>query len=211
MRGCLAAATGACVVAVAAPAAAATRVPTQPPQLAVCLVLSQKLPLSARAAAIVLREATAIWMPLGVGLRRAEPSDDGCDRLISVKGDQEALAEDATSESALGWVPFVTGRARQLVFLRVGRAGTLIDALSPGTRTEALTELLVSRLLGRSLAHELGHVLLNSRRHEASGLMRVRYRGREVLNVPTSAFTLNSVERARLFARMAGEPRLATR
>ncbi len=211
MRGRLAFATGVCVLAVAASAAAAAEVPVQSPPLAVCLVFSQKLPLSARAAAVVLGEATAIWMPLGVGLRRAEPSDDSCDRLISVKGDQEALAEDATNESAIGWVPFVKGRARQLVFLRVARAGRLIDALSPGTRPEALTELLVARLLGRSLGHELGHVLLNSRRHEAVGLMRARYREREVLSVPTSAYTLNPAERARLFARMAGESRLATR
>ena len=108
-------------------------------------------------------------------------------------------------------MPFVEGRARQLVFLRVGRARTLIDALSPGTRPDALTELLVARLLGRSLGHELGHVLLNSRRHEAAGLMRARYRERDVLTVPTSAYTLNPAERARLFARMAGEPRLAAR
>ena len=144
------------------------------------------------------------WVSAG----RNHPTSS-CDRLISVKGDQEALAEDATSESALGWVPFVEGRARQLVFLRSGRARMLIDALSPGTRPEALTELLVARLLGRSLGHELGHVLLNSRSHEESGLMRARYRERDVLSVPTSAYTLNAVERARLFARMAGEPRLA--
>ncbi len=211
MRGRLAGATCACVVALAASGAAAAQAPVQSPQLAVCLVLSQKLPISVRAAAVVLAESHAIWTPHGVGVRWAEPFDESCDRLISVKGDQEALAEDATSESALGWVPFVEGRARQLVFLRVGRARTLIGALSPGTRPEALTELLVARLLGRSLGHELGHVLLNSRHHEASGLMRERYREREVLSVPTAAYTLNAVERARLFAHLAGGPRLATR
>jgi hypothetical protein len=182
-----------------------------PPQLAVCLVLSDKLSISERVANIVLAELNAIWMPHGVGVRRAEPSDESCGRLISVKGDQEARAEDASSESALGWVPFVEGRARQLVFLRVGRARTLIDAISPGTRPAALTELLIARLLGRSLGHELGHVLLNSLRHEDSGLMRARYRDRDVLSVPISAYTLNTAERARLFARIAGEPRLTSR
>ena len=211
MRRRLASATFACVMALAVSGSAAAQTPVPPPELAVCLVLSHKLAISVRAAAVVLREANAIWTPHGVGVRWAEPSDDSCDRLISVKGDQEALAEDATSESALGWVPFVEGRARQLVFLRVGRARTLIGALSPGTRPEALTELLVARLLGRSLGHELGHVLLNSRHHEASGLMRERYREREVLSVPTAAYTLNAVERARLFAHLAGGPRLATR
>jgi hypothetical protein len=128
-----------------------------------------------------------------------------------VKADHEARAKDASSESALGWVPFVEGRARQLVFLRVGRARTLIDALSPRTNTEAFTEFLVAKLLGRSLGHELGHILLNSRRHENTGLMRARYRDRDVLSVQTSAYTLNAGERARLFARISGEPQLAAR
>ena len=190
---------------------AAAQTPAPPPQLAVCLVLSQKLVISVRAAAFVLAESKAIWTPHGVNIRWAEPSDEGCDRLISVKGDQEALPGDATSESALGWVPFVKGRARQLVFLRVARSRTLIDALSPGTRPEALTEFLVARLLGRSLGHELGHILLDSRSHEDSGLMRARYRDRDVLSVPTSAYTLNASERTRLFARISGQPRLAVR
>jgi hypothetical protein len=211
MRGRLARATCACVMALAASRAVTAQTPVQSSKLAVCLVLSQKLSISVRAAGLVLAESSAIWTPHGVGVRWAKPTDDNCDRLISVKGDQEAPAEDATSESALGWVPFVEGRALQLVFLRVGRARTLIDALSPGTRPEAATEFLVARLLGRTLGHELGHVLLNSRSHEDSGLMRARYRARDVLSVPTSTYTLNAVQRARLFASMAGEPRLATR
>jgi hypothetical protein len=189
-----------CVTALAAAGTAAAPSSVQSSRLAVCLVLSPKLAISVRAAAVVLAESKAIWMPNGVSMRWAARSDDGCDRLISVKGDQEALAQDATSESALGWVPFVEGRARQLVFLRVHRARILIDTLSPGTRPAAFTELLVARLLGRTLAHELGHVLLNSRRHEDSGLMRARYRDRDVLSVPPSAYMLNAAERARLFA-----------
>jgi hypothetical protein len=97
------------------------------------------------------------------------------------------------------------------VFLRVDRARTLIEALGGVPRPDALTELLIAKLLGRSLAHELGHVLLNSRRHEPSGLMRPRYRDRDVLSLPASAYTLTAVERARLFARVAGEQRLAAR
>jgi hypothetical protein len=200
MRGRLATVAGACVMTVAASGLAAAQSAVQSPHLAVCLSLSQKVSISARGAAVVLTESNAIWMPHGVDLRWAEQSDGGCDRLITVKGDQEALAEDRTSESALGWVPFVKGRARQLIFLRVRRARMLVDALSPGHHPEGITERLLARLLGRSLAHELGHVLLNSRIHENSGLMRARYRAGDVLSVPTSAYTLTAVERARLFA-----------
>ncbi len=211
MRERLERATRVCVLALAASGAATAHTEVQSPRLAVCLVLSAHLAISSRAAAVVLAESDAIWTTHGVDVRWADPSDESCDRLISVKGDQEALAEDATTESALGWVPFVQGRARQLVFLREGRARALIGALSPGTRPEPLTEFLVARLLGRSLGHELGHVLLNSRAHAGSGLMRARYRDRDVLSIPASAYTLNPAERARLVAGTAGAPRLAAR
>ena len=132
-------------------------------------VKSPELPISLRAAVIVLAEASAIWTPHGVGVRLAEPSDEDCDRLIALKSDQEARPEDASSDAALGWVPFVAGQARQLVFIRACRARTLIEALGGVPRPDALTELMIAKLLGRSLAHELGHVLLNSQRHESLG------------------------------------------
>jgi hypothetical protein len=96
MRGRLASATCACVMALAASGAAATQTSVQSHPLAVCLVLSQKLSISVRAAALVVAESNAIWTPHGVGVRWGEPSDNSCDRLISVKSDQEALAEDTT-------------------------------------------------------------------------------------------------------------------
>jgi hypothetical protein len=58
----------------------------------------------------------------------------------------------------------VRRRARLVIFVRVSRAQSLIGSMSPGTRPEALTRLLVARSLGRILAHELGHGLLNSSR-----------------------------------------------
>ena len=207
MRGRLASAAAACVMTMLASGAPAAQSAVESPRLGVCLSLSPKVSVSARGAAVVLAESNAIWIQHGVGLRWTEQSGNHCDRVIALKADQDALPEDVTSESALGWVPFVEGRARQLVFFRVGRARMLVDALSPGSRPEGLTELLLARLLGRSLAHELGHVLLNSRSHEESGLMRARYRAGDVLSVPTSAYTLNAVERARLIAHSTGQRR----
>src|SRR5688572_26205225 len=136
MRGGLASAAGACVMIVVASGAAAAQSAGPSPQLAVCLSLSQKVSISPRGTAVVLAESNAIWMPHGVAIRWTEQSGGRCDRLIAVKADQEALAEDASSEAALGWVPFVEGRARQLVFLRVDRSRILVDALStaPGAK-----------------------------------------------------------------------------
>jgi hypothetical protein len=83
--------------------------------------------------------------------------------------------------------------------------------MSPGTRPEALTRLLVARFLGRILAHELGHILLNSAQHQPTGLMRAHYRARDVLSAPISTYTLGVGERALFFAETGKETRLAHR
>jgi hypothetical protein len=179
--------------------------------LTLCLILSPQLSLDQPAAATALAEVTTIWTPLGVTVRRVEEADPSCQRVIVVKADHEARPEDVSRETALGWVPFVAGRARQLVFLRVARAKVLIDGLSPGTRPKGLTALLQARLLGRSLAHELGHVLLDSMAHAPAGLMRTNYRATDVLRARTTSYTLNASERARLFTVLADPARLAAR
>ena len=181
----------------------------QTPAPATCLVLSPKLSLDARSSGKVMEEIRAIWTPLGVVIRALEQADESCVRIIVVKADVEARLEDVADANALGWVPFVAGRARQLVFLKPSRARLLVDALSPGTRSDSLTDLLSAKLIGRTLAHEVGHVLLNSMRHEKSGLMRGHYRAADVLRSATSSYTLNPSERSRLFTQLSAEPRRA--
>lgn len=185
--------------------------PIQTSMLAVCLVLSPQLVLDARSVGAVMAELRIIWAPLGVATSRVDQPDETCQRVIVVKADHEARPEDVSRQTALGWVPFVTGRARQLVFLRAARARLMIDGLSPGTRPEGLTDLLHAKLLGRSLAHELGHILLNSPDHERSGLMRAHYRAADVLRMSASSYTLNPPQRARLFTEISASARRANR
>jgi hypothetical protein len=120
--------------------------------------------------------------------------------LLVVKSDAEARPEDIAHDAALGWVPFLAGKARRVVFLRVSRAQSLIGAMSPGTRPEGLTRVLVARFLGRVLAHELGHVLLNNAQHQPKGLMRAQFRAGDVLSAPITTYTLDARERALFFA-----------
>jgi len=190
---------------------AAAQPPGPPPALTVCLTMSHSVAAAARREGAVLEEVDAIWRPMGVAVRLGRRSDIPCDRLIAVRSDLEATREDASSEAALGWVPFVQGNARQLVYLRVSRARTMLSALSPGVRPSGMTDLLVARLLGRTLAHELGHLLLNTRNHDTTGLMRPRYQAREVLRDPPAAYTLGPEQRARLFANLASDTRLGRR
>ena len=166
--------------------------------LTICLAVSPGIVLDDRGRSAMFTEAQIVWQPHGVVLRPGWADD--CSRLLVVKSDAEAHPEDIAPDSALGWVPFVAGRARRLVFLRVSRAQSLIGAMSPGTRPEGLTRLLVARFLGRVLAHELGHVLLNSTQHQPHGLMRAQYRARDVLSAPIATYTLDASERALFFA-----------
>ena len=112
---------------------AAAQPPGPPAALSVCLTLSHVVAVAARREAAVLEEVDAIWRPMGVAVRLGRRSDNRCDRLIAVRLDLEAVPEEASAETALGWVPFVEGRARQLVYLRVTRARTMIYAVSPAS------------------------------------------------------------------------------
>jgi hypothetical protein len=196
------------IVAVSLSSVATAQTPAQTPSVNVCLVLSPKLAIESRVASMMLSEIQTIWKVLGTEIRPVERADANCARVIVVKADHEARAEDLSREDALGWVPFVAGYARQLVFLRVSRARILIAGVLAGPKPDGFRELMLARLLGRIVAHELGHVLLNSPAHTDSGLMRAHYRADDV-RVHASTYTLNVTERARLFTLMAAGARIA--
>jgi len=202
-------ACSASVVALSLSGAAAAQTPAPPPAADVCLVLSPKLALEPRVARLVLSEMQTIWKVLGAALRWVERVDDKCTRLIVVKADHEAFAEDLSDDDALAWVPFAAGHARQLVFLRVSRARLLLAGVITGTNPDAFKDQMLARFLGRIVAHELGHVLLNSQQHAESGLMRAQYQASDVLRVRASTYTLDAAERARLFTLMAAGARIA--
>jgi hypothetical protein len=207
----LASAGCASVVILALSTAAAAQGPARSPAVIVCLVLSPKLAIESRVVTTVLSEIQTIWKVLGAHVRSVKRADDNCTRIVVVKADHEALAQDLSREDALAWVPFAAGNARQLMFLRVSRARLFVAGVLTGPHPDAFKELMLGRLLGRMVAHELGHVLLNSQAHANSGLMRDHYRANDVLRVNVSAYTLNSAERARLFTNLAAGSRLAIR
>ena len=187
--------------------------PESKPVLTVCLTLSEGLAIDAPLKGAILSEVRRVWEPEGVVVGE-RVDDTPCDRPILVKSDREARQEDGGGETSIAWVTFVAGRARQVVFVRMGRARMLIDAFSPvssGKRPLALTDQLLSKLLGRSLAHELGHVLLNSLRHERSGLMRPRYGANDVLRDMQSGYNLNAEQRKRLLDLTTNAARITAR
>lgn len=206
---CLVRASCASVAAVSLSGVATAQTPVQAPSMTVCLVLSPRLAIDPGVTKMARSEVQTIWKVLGVEIRSAEHAGDGCNRIVVVKADHEALPEDLSHQDALGWVPFAGGHARQLVFLRVSRARLMTAGAITGVNPDGLKDLMFAKLLGRTVAHELGHVLLDSPGHADFGLMRASYRANDVLRVPASAYTLNAAERARLFTLMAVRARIA--
>jgi hypothetical protein len=76
----------------------------------------------------------------------------------------------------------------------------------------AVTETFLIRALGRVLAHEIGHYLLGTGEHSARGLMRAKFRPKDLLDgVTPSLYGLNARERAGLMScRTPQLARLAT-
>ena len=179
--------------------------------LTVCLSLSQALGMAFPMQAAVLREINAIWQPYGVTTTTSDIGTAACNRRIAIKSDTEVLPEDHSTGAALAWVPFVGTYPRQLIFLRLDRVRTLVGSLSPGDWATGIREQLAAKLAGRVLAHELGHILLNSRGHEPSGLMRERYQARDVLNAGRSAYSLSPPLRAQLFSGARPDPTAGAR
>jgi len=65
-------------------------------------------------------------------------------------------------------------------------------------REGCLHDLLPGRVLGRALAHEIGHFLLQSRDHAATGLMRARQWTPDLVPPDRRRFGLSAVEVSRL-------------
>jgi hypothetical protein len=80
--------------------------------------------------------------------------------------------------ATLDGVPFALGDASIDLNARGGVLATIYT-----DRVERMAELStthVAVLLGRAIAHELGHLLLATNAHSASGLMRARWTGAEI-------------------------------
>lgn len=133
MRGWCTAVAGAAVMAAGQSLAAADVAPSAP-GLDVCIVASTTLTLSAGERDIAVAEANVIWQRYDVHIRWTDDADENCGRKVLVKPDTDAISTEAADESAVGWVPFVEGRARRLILLRVARTRRLISDIRKGSR-----------------------------------------------------------------------------
>ena len=171
----------------------------------VCLNVSVKDHLSGPAFTTLRDEATRIWLRHGVELTWTYPAPARCDRVVPVIFDEEKVrALAGPKRDALALTEFA-GASRQ-IYVSVRRAFEMVGQIRG--RTSALEtigerDLRDGTLIGRALAHELGHVLLETLEHSASGLMRPVFSAKDALSVDERATNLSPVETQRLAMRFS--------
>ena len=127
---------------------------------------------------IAREEVDAIWGRLGVKVRWPPREAPGWPPAVHViVTDEGARTSMGGGLSKLGWIEFwgnTPGNVLQVsaaAALMAVHEGRTVGRLSSGQPFGAL-QFAAARMIGRAIAHELGHYLLRSRHHAASGLMR---------------------------------------
>jgi hypothetical protein len=172
-------------------------------------------PLGPRTLRDILNEVRAIWRShididsTATAGAAARVTDDVLTVAIVDQPTRDAAAE------SLGWIDFVDGEpSRTITISRLAAAQLRDRAVLAGhalnTWPAAVQELFMVRALGRAVAHEVGHYLLASKAHEATGLMRARFATTDLMDRSPKTFGLSPADLLRLERRFSSY-RLARR
>ena len=186
----------------ASPAFLPGRFPLPPPML---VSVTADAGVSTSLVERLLDEAALIWRAAGISIvwqRTGGPA-----QLHLTIGHARGSGGDEASVP-LGWIRFDDDHAPQPeVYLSYVNASTLLDQSGPvvGSRARmprAEVETLLGRAMGRALAHEIGHYLLASKAHTATGLMRAGSRASELFSPDRRRFAVDVQQRAAAVARI---------
>jgi hypothetical protein len=136
------------------------------------------------------QEVERIWQSAGVALQWGDHHSDAgwqADRVITVLVSDEVRGVRIPA-GALGGVPVVDGRMRQMIYVLPSAVKALVSraGASPGGEFAEL----YARMVGRVIAHELGHLLLDLFEHRSAGLMRRSFVSRDVRSADAARFSL---------------------
>ena len=162
-----------------------------------------------------LDETDAIWRNSGfVFAWRQAPSDPAAATLRVVIGHN--VRPVAEGGLALGWIRFAETTPEQDIYISYANVEQLL-AESPGVvgpadrMTRFERELLLARAMGRALAHEMGHYLLSSKLHTATGLMKAHRTATDFFGNDNRGFKLDTAQRSAITARLTREAVVASR
>jgi hypothetical protein len=131
-------------------------------------------------------QLTRIWKPVGIDVNLGPTMDSvtasGQQGQVRLVLSDRAIRVGPSSGSlcALGVIHFVDGLPQPEMTVSVTRVREFVRRAKP-EQSGALQSLLVARIIGRVAAHELGHYLLADTSHTASGLMRAKLDGADLL------------------------------
>jgi hypothetical protein len=153
-----------------------------------------------------LRETNAIWARMRIRFeRRFSDADDRTLRVViddtfpSI-GDDTFPSIDLDAETCLGWIEFTGSEASLTIHLSYGntvallsqthRSGADVAILGWGLprMPAGMIKTILGRALARVLAHELVHLLLSSKEHRATGLMRRQWSTMDLFSPQSLAF-----------------------
>ena len=152
-------------------------------------------------------EAAAIWAPYAVEL--SDGPGDGASPSIDLQVRIDTERDAGDGDNTLGEIYFgADGLPASVVTLYLRPIDRLARETSIGGSVArfwppGLHDLLMARIVGRALAHEVGHFVLRSPTHAATGLMRARQQPSTWVQPGRRALVLSGAEQNRL-ARMMG-------
>jgi hypothetical protein len=161
--------------------------------------------LSSLAVATAIREAADLWSPHGVAVESAAASGEAMMVTVAVgTGVSNGTRMYARAECQARWtgvcealaaVTFVNERPTGAIaifldeILRLVERGRLAGAAA-WQWPRSMRERIIGRALGRVIAHEIGHIVLESRRHTPIGLMRATHRAADLIEPGRQSFQL---------------------
>ena len=165
----------------------ATSVPAAPSQ-AVHFSLDQPGGLTPAQIAVSIEQVRLIWRSSEVEVtagRYGTPAPAGAVTVsLRLVGASQVTADGTP---VLGWVVLSpTERPVPMVFVSIRQlmeflARESVNGRPFGEQPKALRDTLVARATGRIIAHELDHSLLQSARHDRTGLLRPHYSARDLM------------------------------
>jgi len=221
-------------IALALVAALIANVPAASPERpgsalpAMIIRVSASPSISPKTIARTIEEATGIWRELGFtfdwrgGPREVAPYMHSTEAgpyapstLRVVISEEEGLKR--AKDTPLGWITFDDQNSpEQVIHISYGNALSLLalsrPVVGPIDKMPTLErDIRLSRAMGRALAHELGHYLLASKSHTASGLMQATRSAVEFFGPDRVHFELDPVQQEAVAARFAKGRVLASR
>jgi hypothetical protein len=169
--------------------------PPSRPALLVTVHQDSRDPLDGATLRAVDRLVGAVWRPYAEVTVRSEsdalaiPADDLLTVVITDR-------LPATGE-ALGWIQFVDGEPTHTIYVSRGAALRLAaqgrwEGRAISDWPAKVRDRFLVRAIAVAMAHEVGHYLLRSTSHSASGLMRAHFTVADLMNASPREYRLDA-------------------